>query len=212
VTQVEPPDGFVEVEVGSPEPLRTFNAWCRAVIQMAVAHEELPAFLFVNGPAFEEPMHATYSLGGQPPKVAEVLEQLVPNWATASGGSQLGFAFALHRPSRVYLLTVDETGAIAQEARVTIDGIGRDLTNELERWRRLPLEGLPVTDWQRLLAQNAGYYDFTKFRCNTCLSVCPGDGDADGPCEYCGGTDIETVPLDTPLAPPIAPYNAALGS
>jgi hypothetical protein len=212
VTLVGPLDGLEEVEVGSPAPLRTFNAWCRAIIQMAVADEQLPAFLFVNGPTFEEPMYVTYSLGGQPPEVAEILEQLVPNWATASGGSQLGFAFALYRPSRVYLLTVDETGAIAQEARVTLDGIGRDLTNELERWRRLPLEGLPVTDWQRLLARNAGYYDFTKFRCNTCLSVCADEADADGPCEYCGRTDIETVPLDTPLAPPIAPYNAALGS
>jgi hypothetical protein len=50
--------------------------------------------------------------------------------------------------------------------------------------------------------------DEGRWKCNTCESVCEGDPSIiPTPCDYCGGTDIIAVPLETPLAPPKPPWD-----
>ncbi|MGD0165887.1 MAG: hypothetical protein ABSC51_01160 [Gaiellaceae bacterium] len=104
----------------------------------------------------------------------------------------------------VLLVTADETGAFAESAYVEIV---RDRL-EFREWTPETTEVFSVQDWQRVLAQNAGYRNLAKWRCQNCESVCCGEVDSDmAPCDYCGCEEVEPVPLETPLEPPLPPHD-----
>jgi ferredoxin len=106
-------------------------------------------------------------------------------------------------------VTVDETGASAARAYVALV----DEAMQLGEWREVAVEHLPVEEWQRTLATNAGYEDFVKWRCNRCESVCPGEAaEVPAPCEFCGGGEIEQVAITTPLSDPRPPYDEEQGN
>jgi hypothetical protein len=51
----------------------------------------------------------------------------------------------------------------------------------------------------------------TMWMCCKCESVCEGFAEhVPSPCDYCGSVDIVEMPIDTPAAPPKAPWNRQL--
>lgn len=194
-----------QIEPGSALSLPLFHRWCRAQVLMAVMRGELPELLFADGPQQEAPLWTFWSVEGTRPATREFILETIPSWAYDREASQVGLCipFDGEQPGAL-LLTVDETGAIAEQAFVDITDDGA----VLHEWVDVGTDLFPVTEWQRLLAVYAGYDDFTKWRCNQCQSVCAGDAaDVPTPCFFCASTDIERVGLEVALAPPRPPYD-----
>lgn len=189
------------VEPGSPLSLKLFHAWCRACITSTYLQGRAPALLFADSPTQEVPVIAEWDVEGEMPERADFLSDLIVDWVNTTQASQIGIGIPFAGDVLgVLLLTVDETGHVAEQAQADEHG--------LSGWRPLPRGGLPFGDWQRLLAKHAGYRDFTKWRCTRCESVCPGEADErPSPCDYCGSDEIEAVSTETPLAPPRPPYD-----
>lgn len=194
-----------QIEPGSALSLPLFHRWCRAQVVLSVMRGELPELLFADGPRQETPFWAFWSVEGERPTTHEFILQTIWSWAIDREASQVGLCipFGGEQPGAL-LLTVDESGAIAEQAFVDIS----DGDAVLHEWVDVGTGLFPVIDWQELLAENAGYREFTKWRCNLCLSVCPGEADElPAPCDFCASSDIEAVGLDVPLAPPRPPYD-----
>jgi hypothetical protein len=174
---------------------------------LAAMQMTLPCFLFANGPKFAEIRHdhwAAPERDGSDDVLAEDTALLITGILPAYAGEHLASQVAISVPvggdaPALLLVAVDETGCVAQQAAV---GLGADHLT-VEPWRPASTTELPLGLWWRLLALNAGYRDFAKWRCHDCRSVCPGEAEVvPTPCEYCGSEDIERVPLETELAPP----------
>jgi hypothetical protein len=192
-------------EPGSPCPLYLFERWCRGSVELAVLRFEVPTLLFADGDELDEPLLEQWQLSGTVSEPAELLRHLVPGIATRHHASQVGVSIPCGGDGPgVFLLTIDETGVIAERANVFVEAEHL----ELGPWGPAGTEQLPVSSWQHLLAANAGYAEFAKWRCRRCRSVCPGEAAlVPAPCDFCGSDDIERVPLGTPLAPPAPPYD-----
>jgi hypothetical protein len=164
----------------------------------------VPSLLFADGPGFAEAIVAAWQLDDD--DVAEsttkLVADLVPAWATETGASQVAIAvpFGGDRPG-VTFVCVDETDYLIEEAQLDIEG------RSLKPARTVEAALFPVATWQELLARNAGYDEFAKWRCQHCLSVCPGEAThVPSPCDFCGSTDIALVPRATRLRPPRLAY------
>lgn len=190
---------------GSPAPLALFHRWCRCYVELTVMQSRLPQLVFADGPDFDEATYELWGLAGVTPSTVELLARLIPAQAAQTGASQVGVSvpFGDDAPG-VLLVTVDETGAVAEQAGV------RQVDDylQLEEWLSAATDELPVVVWQELLASNAGYRRFGKWRCRDCGSVCPGEADVvPVPCDYCHGDNVAPVTLGTPLAPPQPHYD-----
>lgn len=192
----------MDVEPGSPLALTLFHAWCRGGVALWLSRGSAPFLLFADGPNQAEAIIASWELEDDLPETAGFLTDLIERWMDETAASQIGISIPFRgEADGILLLSVDETGHIAEQATIGDDGFP-------ERWGPMPRGGLPFEKWQRLLATNAGYRDFTKWRCRTCESVCPGEADEiPSPCDFCGFEEIEVVPIETPLAPPRPPYD-----
>lgn len=195
-------------EPGSPLSLRLFHRWCRAQVVLTIMRGEVPELLFADGPRQPKPFWAFWEVTGVPPSTHEFIVKTLPSLAGEFAASQVGICipFGGEQPGAL-LLTVDETGAIAEQAFADIDDDGRAVT--LHQWVDVGTDLFPVADWQGLLAIHAGYENFTKWRCNGCESVCPGEA-AEAPtrCDFCGSSDVDDVGVSLPLAPPRPPFDA----
>jgi hypothetical protein len=195
-------DDVVEVDApGSLAPLTLFHRWCRCFTELAVMHSPRPPrLIFTDGRDFDEPQHEQWTVTGEVPTTDELLRRLIPAQATRTGASQVGVCVPIGDPAPIVLvIAVDETGALAEHADV--HQLGDSF--HVDEWAPASLDELPITVWQQLLALNAGYHRFAKWRCIGCGSVCPGEADErPGPCDFCGRKDVEAVPIETPLEPP----------
>jgi hypothetical protein len=192
----------MQVEPGSPSPLTLFHAWCRGGVALSLSRDSAPLLLFADGPNLEEPLVDSWELEGERPEEAGFLTDLIERWMAETEASQIGISIPFRgETDGILLISVGETGHVAEQTALGLDGFP-------ERWRTMPRGGLPFARWQALLATNAGYRQFTKWRCRTCESVCPGEADEiPSPCDFCGFEEIEAVPIETPLAPPQPPYD-----
>lgn len=191
----------IQVEVGSPLALGDFLGWCKGHVTAAVAHMQIPKFLFADGPRHAVPVAVVWELEGQPDDTEEFLTHVIPHWASDAEASQVAVSLPIggEEPAAL-LVAADETGVLARQARVVLGDRGL----ELEDWLSAPVTHLPRTEWQQLLARAAGWREYTKWRCRRCRSVCSGEADViPTPCDFCASVDIERVPLTTPLAPPV---------
>lgn len=193
-TDVEPP--------GSPLSLTLFHAWCRGRLALALSRDSAVSLLFADGPSLESPMVSGWGFDEGHPEETGFLTELIEVWMTATNASQIGISIPFRGESDgILLLSVDETGHVAEQTTLGIDGFP-------ELWRSMPPGGLPFARWQAQLATSAGYRNFTKWRCRTCGSVCPGEADEmPSPCDFCGSELIKVVPIETPLRPPRSPYD-----
>jgi hypothetical protein len=143
-----------KIEPGSPQPLTDFHAWFRGGAIWRASHGEVPAALAANGPNRKEPLVTEYSMTGTPPPLGELVGQLVPNWIDQSEASQIGFSIPFGRAADCYhllLLSIDETGYIAEHAAIGVDG------HILHFEEMSPDNPWPFAEWQDRLARNAGY-------------------------------------------------------
>lgn len=193
------------IEPGSPLSLPLFHRWCRGQVVLAMMRGELPELLFADGPRQETPLWAFWSVEGVPPTTLEFILQTIWSWAIDREASQVGLCIPFGgEQTGALLLTVDETGAIAEQALVDVNDDGA----VLHEWVDVGTDLFPVTEWQELLAEHAGYDDFAKWRCKSCQSVCAGEAaDVPTPCSFCASTEIERVGIEVPLAPPLPPYD-----
>jgi hypothetical protein len=189
------------VEPGSPLSLTLFHAWCRVAVAWALHQGRPPALLFADGPAREQPSIAEWEIELPLPESGSFLTELIERWMDDAEASQIAISIPFHGDGDgVLLLCVDETGHVAEVAMTDTDGYP-------DEWQPLARGGLPFGDWQRRLAKHAGYRDLSKWRCGGCESICIGESDEiPSPCEFCGSEQIESVPIETPLAPPQPPY------
>jgi hypothetical protein len=197
-------DVSIDAGPGSPWSGDEFHAWCRAHVAFEILVPRIPKLFFADGPTQPEPEVRLWELAGEPPSTEEFLIGVIPRWIEDSAASQIGVSvpFGGETPG-VTLLTVDEASAQAEQVEVALVN---DQTR-LGAWEPVSLDQLPVAEWQQTLQRNAGYLDFAKWRCRRCQSVCPGEADTvPSPCDFCGSGDIECVPLATPLAPPVPPW------
>jgi hypothetical protein len=189
---------------GSPMSLRAFHSWCHIQVVLAASRQLPPAFLFASGPRLKRPFVLAWTPeDGMGPK--ELFENVFLCWIEITGASQVGVAIPLSWSEENFLLlALDETG-------VLIGGALTDETDDepgLMDWASYDLTSPAVLDCQRLLARNAGYHDFSKWRCGRCRSVCCGEaGGIPRRCPYCKGDDIAEVSLDTRLVQPRPPYH-----
>jgi hypothetical protein len=129
----------------------------------------------------------------------------LPDWIKSNEASQVGVSIIIpdENPG-VLLVTADETGAIAESAHAEIV---RDHI-EFCGWIPETTESFSTIKWERLLARKAGYENATKWQCEKCQSICLEEAtSAPVPCEFCGSENVVAVPLETPLAPPLPPYD-----
>lgn len=202
---------LVEIDVyepGSPAPLFLFHRWCRASVELAVMQHTPPTLFFFDGPELDGPTFEHWQLKGTPPALDELLASVIVALASGGDASQIGVCvpFGGDEPGAL-LVVIDESGLVAERATVAVV----DDHLELGSWTAADVSALPISTWQTLLAATAGYDEFAKWRCNRCLSVCPGEAaKLPAPCDFCGSDEIERVPLTTPLAPPQPPYNDEL--
>jgi hypothetical protein len=189
-------------EPGSSTDLDAFARWCRALVDRVLAAGDLPALLVADGPALEELVVVEWFLDGTRPPAEDLLAHVVPRWAEATEGSQLGFSLPFGgAPPGVTLLAIDEAGYLLEQAFLDVERL------RLGEWAPLALD-LPIAAWQEQLAENAGWREFAKWRCRRCRSVCVGEAeDVPSPCDFCGSQNIERVPLVTPLRPPDPRYD-----
>jgi hypothetical protein len=198
---------YDEFEPGSPRPLYLFARWCRAAVELEVLQFVVPTLLFIDGADLEEPLVEQWQTNGRTPSREELLSRLIPSAASRHLASQVGASVPFGGPQPgIFLLAVDETGAVAEQSYVVIE---HDHL-ELGSWAPVGTATLPLEAWQRVFALHAGYEEFVKWRCRRCQSVCPGEAAVyPAPCDFCGSNDIEEVTLATPLAPPRTPYESA---
>lgn len=191
-------------EPGSPVLLAGFARWCRSEIDAVVADDEVPSLLFAHGPYFADPICVAWLLDGQPPDNDTLIRTLAPAWIGSSRASQIGLSLPFGRPRPgVTLVAVDELEAVVERSYLDLERL------RLERWDRVVVD-LPLADWQRTLAVNAGFEELAKWHCRRCGSVCPGEAEIlPTPCDFCGSTAIERVPLATPLRDPKPPWDAS---
>ena len=191
------------LELGSP-PFFLFHHWCRKTVELGVMEMTMPTFVFAGGRNLE-PLFEEWHVNGRPPATAALIAKLVPVYTELFGASQIGVSVPFGGASAgVLLVVVDETSVAVEQAHVAIDNDHL----ELGLWSPTAPAALPVADWQRQLAENAGYERFAKWRCRGCSSVCPGEAtEVPSPCDFCGSTEIESVSLSTPLAPPRPPHD-----
>jgi hypothetical protein len=189
---------------GSPIELTLFARRCRALVDGYIFRSETPALLVAGGTEIEGSLIVDWHLEGQPPASEEVLAKLVPAWIADSGGSQVGVAFPFGQPRLgVSLVVADEFDSMIEQAYLDVERM------RLRAWRPVGAE-LPILDWQKLLAANAGWRELAKWRCRRCQSVCGGEADEmPTPCEFCESSDIQRVPLETPLSGPEPPYEGS---
>jgi hypothetical protein len=189
-------------EPGSPVPFPHFCRWCRSHVALATAAGLVPQLLFADGPRFDETIVSAWEMPGRCPDTVALAQELIPAVAAQTGASQVALAVPFGGPAPgVTFICVDETESVGEEALVDLDRL------RLELW--LPVEPalFPISDWQQLLARNAGYREFAKWRCRHCRSVCPGEAaNVPTPCDFCASTDIERVSLETALRAPDPPY------
>jgi hypothetical protein len=192
-------------EPGSPEELALFQRWCRANVELVVMRLLVPNFLFLDGPAFDEPTLQQLHLARPTPDPLTLMRRALPTHAAATGASQVAISVAAGGEEPYALLVaVDETGAIAETAAIGLDGD----RPAVAVWQAADISTLPIKAWQQLLAANAGYDEFAKWLCRRCESVCPGEAsEIPAPCDFCGSNEIEQVEIDTPLRPPKPPFN-----
>jgi len=193
-------------ELGSPVDLTVFARWCRAEVDAVMAEDQLPALLVAHAPDFSEPLTVSWHRDGEQLPVAELLDELVPVWIEQTGGSQVAVSvpFAGARFG-VSLVVADETGFITEQAYLDHERL------RLGDWQPISAD-LDIAAWQIVLAENAGWVDFAKWRCQRCGSVCPGEASiVPTPCDFCSSTEISHVSLATPLRDPDPPYDFDLG-
>jgi hypothetical protein len=143
-----------QIEPGSPQPLTDFHAWFRGGAISRASRGEVPAALAANDPRRKEPLVTEYQMTGTPPPVGELVGQLVVNWINESEASQIGLSLPFgHDGDRyhLFLLSIDETGYIAEHAVVGVDG------QILHIEEMSPDSPWPFAEWQGMLARNAGY-------------------------------------------------------
>jgi hypothetical protein len=142
-------------EPGSPLPLSDFHAWFRGGAIWRANQREVPAALAANAPGCERPFVTEYQMTGTPPPpIGELVPQLVVNWINGSAASQIGLSLPFGNAGDGYhllLLSIDETGYIAEHAEVGVNGqvVGLEEMPPDSPW--------PFAEWQGLLARNAGY-------------------------------------------------------
>lgn len=141
---------------GSLVPLALFDQWCRSYVAYVLALGYGPSLVFADGPGFDEPYGQTWALDGAPyNSVEECLVEVLPNWADHTGASQVGVTVPLGDADDpvVLLGVVDETGIRAAKARAALAGEAVFVGDWIEL---APPDGLPIDEWQTLLAKNAG--------------------------------------------------------
>jgi hypothetical protein len=195
-------------EVGSPLTLSAFARWCRYEIDATLANDEAPALVVANSPEYPEPLTVGWRLNGEPPTIEELIVKLVPAWIAETMASQLGLAIPCGRPRPgVTLVALDEAEALIEHAYLDLGRL------RLGSWQELATE-IDTSAWQTDLARNAGWDELAKWRCRRCGSVCAGEAaSTPSPCEFCAATEIERVPLNTPLRAPdpaFSPFLQAL--
>lgn len=195
---------------GSPFALSEFHAVCRALVHVAISRHEQAQLLFTVDEEGSQLDARTWERSAWTEQTtSDLLNATVLDAIHKCSGSQIGVALpVLGQEPAILLLSVDEAELIVERA---VFMLADDLV-ALGPWLAETIEGLHVTSWQRLLAHNAGYRCLTKWRCRRCGSVCPGEADAvPSPCDYCGGREIEAVPLEAPLREPAWPWSAVSG-
>jgi hypothetical protein len=135
--------------------LEMFDDWCRSYAAFALARGYGPGMVFWDEPDLPEPSGEWWELDcdvDDYPSVQENVDEVVREWLEEHRASQIGVCVPIGGADDPYLLLVvcDETGVRAAAAPVAgFAGLGF-----LGSWVPTEIEGLPVAEWQELLAKN----------------------------------------------------------
>src|SRR5205823_1036491 len=122
-----------------------------------------PTLLFFDGPDLDGPTLEQWHVEGTLPPIDKLLASMILALASGGDASQVGVCvpFGGDEPGTL-LIVVDESGFVAERATVAVV----DDHLELGSWTAAEVADLPISTWQTLLAANAGYDEFAKWRCN----------------------------------------------
>ena len=115
--------GRRKVEPGSPVPLHVFHASFRAGAIRAAGLGHDPTALAANSSKVDQPRLGELVIKGTPRPVSEFLGEVIVDWIEVSEASQIGVSLPHHGgvSDGLILLTIDETGYIAEHATFSAD-------------------------------------------------------------------------------------------